>query len=86
MYYVSKESINIAMRQIDRWIKAAKQDKHPGVMMLHINYAMGDLVMLREMTDDKSIEIATGVNPFKLYAKITNLQDLAQSRLLKICK
>jgi len=85
MFYVSDHSIQISMRQITRWMKAAKQDNHPGVMVLHINYAMGNIVMLREMVNDQRIKKVTGIDPFDLYAKIATIQDKAQNKLLKLC-
>jgi len=85
MFYVSEESIKQAVRQIERWIYASKQDEHPGIAVLHANYAVGDLDMLRQMVSDEVVIRATGKNPFTLLAQATALQDEAQRKLLEIC-
>lgn len=85
MFHVSAQSIRIAIRQIKRWSFASIQDKNPGIALLHANYAVGDLSMLREMVNDNKIKKATGIDPFKLHLQTINLQDKAQTKLLKKC-
>ena len=85
MFYVSNESLKQAVRQIERWIYAAGQDRHPAISILHANYAVGDLDMLRQMVSDDEVIKATGKNPLTLLVEATRLQDLAQEKLLKLC-
>jgi len=73
------------MRQIERWLIAAKQDKHPGIKLLHANYAVGNLDMFRQMYSDEDIEQHTGKDPQKLMTIATQLQDEAQKELARIC-
>lgn len=85
MYYESSEAIKQAIRQIERWIFASKQDKHPGIALLHANYAVGDLDMLRQMYDDAVVFEITGKNPLKLLREATQLQDKAQREVMRYC-
>ncbi len=77
--------IQQGIRQIERWLIAAKQDTHPGIKLLHANYAVGNLDMMRQMYSDKVIIEITGKDPLQLMKIATNLQDEAQSKLVKIC-
>lgn len=74
-----------AIRQIERWLLAVKQDQSPAVKLLHANYAVGDLDMLRQMYSDQEIVTATGRDPFQLLQQATAAQDHAQQELLKLC-
>lgn len=73
------------MRQIERWLVAARQDKHPGIKLLHSNYAVGNLDMLRQIYSDDDIQQHTGKDPQKLMTIATQLQDEAQMELYRIC-
>lgn len=73
------------MRQIERWLIAARQDKHPAIKLLHANYAVGNLDMFRQMYDDEEIKQITGKDPSRLMAIATQLQDEAQNELARIC-
>ena len=75
----------IAIRQIERWIIASQQDVNPGIKLLHANYAVGDLDMLRQMYNDKFILSMTGQNPHSLLIAATALQDKAQAEIKEIC-
>lgn len=80
-----KQSLQKAVRQIERWLYAASQDISPGITMLHANYAVGNLDMLRQMYSDRDIERATGKSAFKLLHQASKLQDKAQRELLRLC-
>lgn len=73
------------IRQIERWLVAAKQDMHPAIKLLHANYAVGNLDMIRQMYSDKEILLYTGIDPQRLNVIATKLQDEAQIELAKIC-
>ena len=73
------------MRQIKRWIYAAKQNIHPGISLLHANYAVGDIDMLRQMASDTEVKRITGENPHTLYLVAIALQDKAQKKLTAVC-
>lgn len=82
MAYVDLQT---AMRQVTRWILAARQDEHPAVQLLHANYAMGNLDMIRQLFTDQQVEQATGLRPLTLHKEASALQDLAQKRLKPYC-
>jgi len=73
------------MRQIERWMVAAKQDKHPGIKLLHANYAVGNLDMIRQMYSDEEVKQQTGKDLSKLTTIATQLQDEAQNELATMC-
>ncbi len=73
------------MRQIERWMVAAKQDKHPGIKLLHANYAVANLDMIRQMYDDAEIYNQTGKDLRQLVIIATRLQDEAQKELYRVC-
>jgi hypothetical protein len=73
------------MRQIERWMIAAKQDRHPAIKLLHANYAVGNLDMIRQMYDDDEVKQITGKDVQKLLTIATRLQDEAQKELSAIC-
>lgn len=85
MFYISKESALQAVRQIERWIFASRTDANPGIALLHANYAVGDLDMLRQMVSDVDIVRMTGKNPLDLLIEATKLQDLSQRKVLQLC-
>jgi len=73
------------IRQIERWLIAAKQDKHPAIKLLHANYAVGNLDMFRQMYPDSDIKLITGKDPQALMTIATRLQDEAQKELSVLC-
>jgi len=73
------------MRQIERWMVAAKQDTHPGIKLLHANYAVGNLDMIRQMYSDEEIRRQTGKDISKLITIAMQLQDEAQKELSRVC-
>ncbi|MEM4360123.1 MAG: hypothetical protein QXT45_06305 [Candidatus Bilamarchaeaceae archaeon] len=73
------------IRQIERWLIAAAQDKHPAIKLLHANYAVGNLDMIRQMYSDEEIRQYTGKDAQQLMSIATRLQDEAQQRLVAIC-
>lgn len=77
--------ISQAIRQIERWLIATKQDRHPAIKMLHANYAVGDLDMLRQMYSDQDIMTATGKDSLALLRAATQAQDHAQLELARLC-
>lgn len=82
MFVCSPEAVRVAVRQIERWIYASQQDTNPGIAMLHADYAVGDLDMLRQMVSDSEVIQITGRSPRDLLLKATTLQDKAQQQLL----
>jgi len=79
---ISQEGINIAVRQIKRWLYAAEQDKDPYVKYLHATYAVGDIDLLREMASDMEIMKSTNVDLLNIRAKAIRIQDTALPHLI----
>lgn len=77
--------IRQGIRQVERWLTAARQDEHPGIKLLHANYAAGNLDMIRQMYSDKEIIEVSGKDPQYLMTVATKLQDEAQNELARIC-
>lgn len=73
------------LRQVTRWILAAKQDQDPAVQLLHANYAVGNLDLIRQLFTDEHVERETGHNPLTLHREAIALQDQAQQRLQVLC-
>ena len=78
-------SIEIGIRQIKRWIIAAKQDAHPGIKMLHANYAVGNIDMLRQQFTDEEILRTTGEYIRELHGAAVALQDEAFEEATFMC-
>ena len=74
----SAEGLRTQVRQVLRWIAAAKQDQDPGVKFLHASYAVGNLDILRQVASDQDILAATGQQPLALLHDATVLQDQAR--------
>ena len=77
--------IRQGIRQVERWLIAAKQDSHPAIKLLHANYAVGNLDMIRQMYSDEEIKLKTGKDASNLMVIATRLQDEAQKELARIC-
>lgn len=77
--------IHMAVRQIERWMIAARQDRHPAIKLLHSNYAVADVDMLRQAFTDEQIKQSTGKDARQLYRTAISLQDEAQRELTFLC-
>lgn len=75
------DAMKIAIRQTTRWLYAAKQDKSPLVAMLHANYAVGNIDLMRQMWTDAEIAAGTGYDIHALVKDAQQVQDAAQRRL-----
>lgn len=73
----------VHIRQIRRYAFAASQDKSPVVGLTHASYALILLDTLEESAGQQAVS-ATGVDPKKVRAFITKLQDM-HAENLKAC-
>lgn len=80
----SPEGLRTQVRQVLRWIAAAKQDADPGVKFLHASYAVGNLDILRQVASDQDIQSASGQHPLALLHHATALQDAARQALTRL--
>jgi len=79
------EQIVTGIRQTKRWLIASAQDQHPAIAMLHANYAVGNIDLLKQMWTEKEITAATGEHIDQLMKEATAAQDRAQRRLQEAC-
>lgn len=82
---LEEDAIKQGIRQIKRWIYASKQDKNPGIALLHANYSVGNIDMFLQMYHPTVIMKYTKDDIFELYREATTLQDDAQKRVLELC-
>lgn len=73
------------IRQIKRWILAARQDQDPAVKWLHASYAVGNIDLVRQMYSDEDMKLKTGEDIQYLMLQATSLQDQAQLALVARC-
>lgn len=81
MYRCSPEALHLQVRQIERWLRAARQNGDPGIRFLHASYAVANLDMLRQLASDVEVLRTTGADPVRLHTEATRLQDEAQGAL-----
>jgi len=78
------EGLRTQIRQVLRWIAAAKQDQDPGVKFLHASYAVGNVDILRQVATDQDILQATNQHPLALLQQASVLQDSARQALGRV--
>lgn len=81
MELCSAEGIRLQVRQVKRWLLAARQDRDPGIRFLHASYGVGNLDILRQVATDAQIRGATGEDPVALHQELIQIQDEAQRRI-----
>lgn len=70
-----------ALRQTTRWLFAAKQDANPFVAMLHANYAVGNIDLIRQLWSDAEVVAATGHDITALAKDAAQMQDVVKRQL-----
>lgn len=78
MELCSPAGIRLQVRQVRRWLAAARQDRDPGIRFLHATYGVGNLDILRQVASDEAIARASGEDPGALHRTLIALQDEAQ--------
>ena len=81
MFTCSDEAIKMQLRQVQRWLLAAKQDKDARIMFLHASYGVGNLDILRQIVPDWELQRIGGVNPLALHSELAALQDRAAKQV-----
>lgn len=79
--YCSQQDIGTLIRQVTRWLYAAKQDQDPAVKFLHASYGVGNLDAIRQIISDSEIKSATGLDSISLMRELSMLQDQAQKEI-----
>ncbi len=62
-----------AIRQTKRWLFAAKQDANPYVAMLHANYAVGNIDLMRQLWSDYELATYGQINVHELLRDATQI-------------
>lgn len=75
------QSINLAVRQAQRWIRAAEQDRDPRIAFLHASYAVATIDLIRQLWSDADVQRITGARMIDLHAQASSLQDRSASRI-----
>ncbi len=73
------------MRQSARWSSAALQDESPLVAVLHANYGASYIWAVKDIATSEQVKKATGIDMIKFQKKITEVQDKATKRMVKLC-
>ena len=82
---IKNHVISKIMRGSARWALAGKQDNSPLVAVLHANYGCAYLWALKDIFNDYEIKSATGIDVIDFQNRITNIQDFATQRMVKLC-
>lgn len=78
--------IKKVFHQMARWSTASTQDDNPVVAVLHANYGVGYMLVLKEITSDEDLERILGVqNIRKLFDEVQEIQNKATLNLAKHC-
>jgi hypothetical protein len=87
--YVYHSDVRVAIetltRQAARWTTASLQDENAMISLLHANYGMGYLSALHDIATDRQIEDVTGIDIHQFQKEITDAQDKATMRMVKLC-
>lgn len=82
MYCASPQ---LAVRQAQRWLVASTQDRSPAIRILHANYAVATIDLLRQLWPDRVVRDATGIDPYSLLQEATKAQDEANRLAMQLC-
>jgi hypothetical protein len=77
--------ISILYRQAARYAVASSQDEAAIIKVLHANYAMGDLLALKDIASSTEFTAATGKDLLEFEHEIVRIQDAATLALVKTC-
>jgi hypothetical protein len=73
--------------QMARWSTAASQDKNPVVAVLHANYGVGYMMVLKDLASDENLERILGVENIRsIFDEVHKIQNNATLSLGKHCK
>lgn len=53
--------------------------------MLHADYAVATIDLIRQLWPDDVIQTSTGINPYRLLQEATTAQDRAKDLILRAC-
>jgi hypothetical protein len=72
--------------QMARWSTAASQDKNPVIAVLHANYGVGYMMVLKDLASDEDLERMLGVeNIRKVFDEVQKIQNNVTLNLANHC-
>ena len=87
VYFIYKNSkspdIKTLVKKCAKWATTAQQDASLLTGVTHANYAMGYLLMLKDISSPSEIHRKTGIDFKKFEEHITNVQEMMNQRALK---
>jgi hypothetical protein len=73
--------------QMARWSTAASQDKNPVIAVLHANYGVGYMLVLRDLTSDEDLQRILAIeNIRKVFDEVQQIQNTVTLNLANHCK
>ena len=85
-FYSGKdEDIRKLTRQCARWLIAAQQDESPLIATLHLQYGMGYLWAIKDITTADEFKRATGLYFLKFESHATKIQDQISKKIIRAC-
>ena len=79
------DDIRKLTRQCARWLIAAQQDDSPLIATLHLQYGMGYLWAIKDITTTDEFKRATGLDFLKFESHATQIQDQISKKMIKAC-
>lgn len=79
------EDIRKLTRQCARWLIAAQQDDSPLIATLHLQYGMGYLWAIKDITTTHDFKMATGLDFLKFESHATEIQDQISKKIIEAC-
>ena len=79
------EDIRKLTRQCSRWLIAAQQDESPLIATLHVQYGMGYLWAIKDITTTTEFKNATGLDFLIFENRATTIQDKISKQIIKAC-
>ena len=73
------------IRQTARWSVASSQDESPLVSLLHSNYGVAYVSIVRDIATDKEIKDLTGLDIIEFQRKVSEIQDKATRKVSENC-
>ena len=79
------EDIRKLTRQCSRWLIAAQQDESPLIAVLHMQYGMGYLWAIKDISSTEEFGRATGLNFLKFEKHAIQIQDEVSKKVIEAC-
>jgi len=79
------EDIRKLTRQCSRWLIAAQQDESPLIATLHVQYGMGYLWAIKDITNTTEFYNATGLDFLTFENRATAIQDKISKQIINAC-